>query len=115
MKIPRKILLVGFGCFAVIASFLLIEVKAQVNKGYCRFNGRTEDCVVNWIWNGSSERVALVTWLSDCKQTSYRTGGDGFCLILEDNERKTNCSWSYLGKSIRYVSSRGNITILPSW
>ena len=115
MKIPRKLSLVGFGCFAVIASFLLIEVKAQVNKGYCRFNGRTEDCVVNWIWNGSSERVALVTWLSDGKQTSYRTGGDSFCLILEDNERKTNCSWSYLGKSIRYVSSRGNITILPSW
>ncbi len=88
---------------------------AQVNKGSCSFNGRREQCVVNWNWNGSSERVAQVTWLSDGKQTFYRTGGDGYCLIVEDNNRKTSCSWSRQGTTIRYVSSRGNVTLIPSW
>jgi len=111
-------LAMAIGSGAFIASLSIWNISAglaQANKGTCSFNGNPERCVVNWRWNGSSERVAQVTWLSDGKQTWYRTGGDGFCLITEDNDRKTNCSWSYSVRNIKFKSSRGNVTTIPSW
>ena len=95
----------------------VLKAQAQTNRTACSFNGKTEQCVVNWKYYGSSAQIAQVTWLSDGKQSWYLAGGDGGCEITEDNSRKTACSWSFGNNTNKAIfkSSRGNTTIIPSW
>ena len=114
-----KIVALSSAVLAIAGATLIPTVKAsaQTNRTSCSFNGRSEICVVNWKYYGSSAQIGQVTWLSDGKQSWYIAGFDGGCDITEDNGRKTNCTWSHNGNRTKAIfkSARGNTTIIPSW
>ena len=117
MKVNHSVRIIVTLAIAGAILISALKAQAQTNRTTCSYNGKTEKCVVNWKYYGSSAQIAQVTWLSDGKQSWYLAGFDGGCEITEDNGRKTTCSWNYGNNTNKAIfkSSRGNTTIIPSW